>query len=572
MGVIAAYRRVLGNPALSRLLFGEFVSSVGDWLYLVALLVLVYAESNDALALGIIGAARIVPYILLSIPAGIVADRYDRRLILLVTDIARGTIMLVMAGAVVLGAPIAVIVALAILATCFSAFFSPAIGAYLPSLVRDESELGPANSAWSSLDNLAFFIGPAFAALLLGLGTLELAFLLNALTFAVVAVVLWRLPRGVPRARQADEAPSAVAPSTSPAASPAAAAPPAPQPQQLGFRATLAPIARPLIGLGVVNVVGGFVFGGLGVMTVILAVDVFAAGQAGTGLLNSAVGVGGIVGALTAGALVLRRRLGPPLVGGALIIGISVAFLGQAGSFALALVAMALASAGALLIEIMATTLFQRIVPDAVRGRALGIMETASVIAYAAGSFVMPVLGAVDPTPVLLGSGVAMAAAGVVTVVLLGRYAIQEPTIDPLRRRLADVTLFAGLPPARLESAMRAAVIVPVRAGEVVIRQGDEADRFYVIGEGEVEVTQEAEGQRRVLRRMGPGEVFGEIGLLSGVPRTATVTAVIDGTLLALDREAFLDLVSTGSGLTYRLLDLHRGSTTPFGSSVSTGG
>jgi MFS family permease len=556
LGVIAAYRRVLGNPALSRLLFGEFVSSIGDWLYLVALLVLVYAESHDALALGIIGAARIVPYILLSIPAGIVADRYDRRLILLVTDLARGTIMLVMAAAVVFDAPVAVIVALAILATCFSAFFSPAIGSYLPSLVRDESELGPANSAWSSLDNLAFFIGPAFAAVLLGLGSLELAFVLNALTFAVVAVVLWRLPRGVPRVRPAEGVEPAVA---------------ALQPQP-GLRQSLAPIARPLFGLGVVNVVGGFVFGGLGVMTVILAIDVFAAGEAGTGLLNSAVGVGGIVGALTAGALVLRRRLGPPLLGGALIIGASVAFLGQAGSFAVALVAMALASAGSLLMEIMATTLFQRIVPDAVRGRALGMMETASVIAYAAGSFVMPVLGATDPAPVLIASGVAMAAAGAVTVVLLGRYAIQEPTIDPLLRRLSEVTLFAGLPPARLESAMRAATIVAIRATEVVIHQGDEADRFYVIGEGEVEVTQTAEGQTRVLRRMGPGEVFGEIGLLSGVPRTATVTAVTDGRLLALDRQAFLELVTTGAGLTYRLLDLHRGSTTPAGGSVSAGG
>src|SRR5262245_1187457 len=163
MGVIAAYRRVLANGALARLLIGEFVSSIGDWLYLVAMLVLIWNEAQDPVLLGIIGAARIVPYILLSVPAGIVADRFDRRLILLVTDVARGVIMLLMAGAVLLNASIWIIVALAIIATCFSAFFSPAIGSYLPSLVRDESELGPANSAWSSLDNLAFFIGPAFA-------------------------------------------------------------------------------------------------------------------------------------------------------------------------------------------------------------------------------------------------------------------------------------------------------------------------------------------------------------------------------------------------------------------------
>ena len=58
--------------------------------------------------------------------------------------------MLVIAGAVAAGLPVIIVVVLAIVATCFSAFVSPAIGSYLPSLVRDESELGPANSAWSS--------------------------------------------------------------------------------------------------------------------------------------------------------------------------------------------------------------------------------------------------------------------------------------------------------------------------------------------------------------------------------------------------------------------------------------
>ena len=198
MGVIDAYRRVLRNGPLSRLLLGEFVSSIGDWLYLVALLVVIWQLTEDPLVLGIVGAARILPYIILSIPAGIVADRFDRRMVLLVTDVIRGILMLVIAGVVFAGLPVYLVVVLAVIATCFSAFFSPAIGAYLPSLVKDESELGPANSAWSSLDNLAFFIGPAFGALLLGLGSLGFAFLLNAATFGFVAVILLRLPPGRP--------------------------------------------------------------------------------------------------------------------------------------------------------------------------------------------------------------------------------------------------------------------------------------------------------------------------------------------------------------------------------------
>ncbi len=62
------------------------------------------------------------------------------------------------------------------------------------------------------------------------------------------------------------------------------------------------------------------------------------------------------------------------------------------------------------------------------------------------------------------------------------------------------------------------------------------------------------------LRTLGPGEVFGEIGLLSSVPRTATVTAVEAGRLFALDKAGFLGLVDAGPGLTTQLLDRYRGT------------
>ena len=95
---------------------------------------------------------------------------------------------------------------MAVLATCFSCFFGPTIGAYLPTLVRDERELGPANSAWSTLDNLAFVIGPAVAAILIQLSGLTLAFVLNAISFAFVAIMLLAPP---PRARTGREPASA---------------------------------------------------------------------------------------------------------------------------------------------------------------------------------------------------------------------------------------------------------------------------------------------------------------------------------------------------------------------------
>lgn len=92
---------------LLKLFAGEFVSGIGDWLYLVALLV-VYRESSDSFLLGVIGGAGIIGYIVLSVPAGIVVDRYDRRLVLIVTDVIRGATMIALAANTFLGGPVLV--------------------------------------------------------------------------------------------------------------------------------------------------------------------------------------------------------------------------------------------------------------------------------------------------------------------------------------------------------------------------------------------------------------------------------------------------------------------------------
>ncbi len=551
MGTLATYRRVLSNAALTRLLAGEFISSIGDWLYLVALLVVVYQRSQSAALLGIVGAARVLPYVLLSVPAGMVVDRFDRRTVLLVTDVARGIVMLVLGLLVWIEAPLAAIVALTLLSATFSTFFGPAIAAFLPSLARDESELGPANSAWASLDNLGFVIGPALAGLLIALGGTTFAFLLNAVSFAIVAVVLWRLPIGTRMTAAAAQA-----------AHGSSEAPPAP----VALVPKLRELARPLSGLAVINLVGGFVFGGLGVLTVVIAVDVLQQGDAATGYLNAAVGIGGLLGAIGSGVLVLRRRLGPPLVAGGLVLALGLVVLGWSGSLLPALVAMAIASFGDLVMEVVATTLFQRTVPDEIRGRAYGVMHTITVAAYAAGSLLMPLAaGLTSVVVVLIGAGIAMAAAVTLGVILLGTAAITAATLDPVREKLLHVPVFGGLPPARLDLAAQRAEVREVTPGEVVIRQGDAADRFYVVAEGEFIVSQQQPDAPEAveLRRLHEGDVFGEIGLLSGVPRTATVTAAGAGTLLALDGPEFLELVGSGPGLTSQLLDLHRGASAP---------
>jgi len=603
VSALASYRQLLRNSALTRLLAGEFVSSIGSWMYLVALVVIVYQASGNAFLLGVVGAARVLPYVFLSIPAGMVADRFDRRYVLLVSDIARGIIMVILAWLVAVDGPVWMIVALAILATCFATLFYPAIGALIPALVKDETEFGPANSAWSTLDGLAFVIGPAIGGLLIAASGLALAFLINAITFGVIAVVLWTLPPAKPKPVAAPAEAGVAAPDIANAAAadlspfqtglaeavidsaPASAAA-----ELTGAAATsrhdhggvphehahehIEPgtptpraIRRPVAGVMLVDMMGSFVFGGLSILTVVLATTVYHSGEAATGYLNAAIGIGAVIGAVFSGVLVLRRRLSGPLGLGAVVMGVAVAALGMTVNLGPALIAMTLASLGSLILEVTYTTIFQRVVPDALRGRASGLMVTTSTLAQASGSFLMPVLaGVVGAEPVLIVSGVGVIAGSFAGIGLVGSAATREPThFEEHLQRAKRLPVFAGLPPARLENTLGRLKPVAMTAGQVIIRQGDPADRFYIIADGTVSVTQQEtpSEEPRFLRQLGEDAVFGEIGLLTSAPRTATVTAESDGLLLALEGPVFLELVSAGPAFASRLLDLYQGNAVP---------
>lgn len=534
--VLAPYEAISGNRPLARFLASEFVSSIGDWLYLVAMLVVV-AESSDAVVLGIVGGARVLPYVLLSGVGGVLADRYDRRRILIATDLARGGLMVALAAAIAVEAPIAVVVGLVVLAACGSSLAGPALSAYLPSLARDETELGPANAAWATLDNVAFIIGPAVAGVLTALGGASGAMLLNAVSFGVVALVLATLPRA--RSTETTEAIAAASASGEVETGGAAN----------GLRALTRQIASPLlVDLGVSSVGGA-----LGIATVVIATGQLNSGEAGTGWLNAATGVGGVVGGIVAGRFIdapPRRVLGL----GGLVAAIGLVALGGAGQLGLAVVLVAIASSGLLVIDVANSTYLQRVVADETRGRASGIFHTVGSLAFAASSTALPIAAA--------GVGIGAALVAVVAVgalfVLGGIALVALPVESPTARvalRVLEASALGSLPVSHLAAAAARATTVEVRPGEVVVAQGDPADAAFVIESGTFSVT--IGGRRR--RRLGAGDLFGERGLLLARPRSATVTADEAGSLVRLDRDAFLALVRTDERAPDRLLALYAG-------------
>ena len=555
MAVWRTYRELLRNRPLSRLLLGEFVSSIGDWLYLVALVVLVYRETHDPVVLGLIGAARLIPYVVLSIPAGIISDRFDRRHVLLVSDLARAACMLVLAWLVLVHAPILLITAVVLLSACFSPFFYPAIGALIPSLVRDETEFGPANSLWATLDNFAWIVGPGIAGIILAAGSIELAFLLNAASFTLIAVVLWSLPPSkaapVPVTGPANESsqPSGEAWRT-----------------VLGRRVPRSIDLSAVTGVILLEALAWFAFGGINILIVILAVDTFHGGDAATGFLNSATGVGGTIGAILSGVLVLRSRLGPWILISAAAFAGSVFLLGIAPAIVIAFIAIAIASVGHLVLDVARATILQRVVPDAYRGRFTGVLMTSSGGSEAIGTFVVPVMAATYGLGIVLSLvGLALFAGTILSVLLIGRAAdVAAGPYDVQLRQIARLPIFGGLSAARIESALRKVTPIKVSGGDVVLRQGDVADRFFVIESGRFEVTQRGDdGEERVLRTLGRHAVFGERGLLAKGLRSATITALDDGLLFVMDGATFLAVVGAHRDMAEKLLALYEPMETP---------
>jgi MFS family permease len=283
------------------------------------------------------------------------------------------------------------------------------------------------------------------------------------------------------------------------------------------------------------------VAGALGVLVVVTALDLLDQGESGVGLLNAASGVGGIVGALIAFALVGRKRLASDFGLGIVLWGAPLVLIGAWPNTAVALLALGVLGLGNTLVDVAGLTLLQRTAPPAVIGRVFGVLEMLLVGTIGLGAALAPVLiGWIGIRWALVVTGAFLPVLAALTWrKLLQIDAESEPPTEALAL-LRPIPIFAPLPPPTLERLASQAVPVQVSTGTEVVRQGEPGDRFYVIESGRFEVA--VDGARTA--ELGPGEFFGEIALLRNVPRTATVKATADSKLLALGRHEFLDAVA----------------------------
>jgi hypothetical protein len=282
------------------------------------------------------------------------------------------------------------------------------------------------------------------------------------------------------------------------------------------------------------------VAGASAVFMVVMMVEIVGTGPEGVGFLESTLGVGCVVGGFVAISRASRHRLGGDLLIGVVMWAVPLLLVTAWPSPVVVFVAIALLGVANPLVDVNTDTILQRLAPDEVLGRVFGALESACVATMALGAFVMPFLidwlGLRWSLAAVAVPVAAVAIAGFPTMRALDAR-LRPPLTLPLVQR---IEMFAPLDSATVESLARSLVVSQVLAGEVVVREGEASDRFYIVESGLVEVTQGG----RVLRQEGPGEFFGEIGLLRDVPRTATITAVEDTVLQALSREDFLAAVT----------------------------
>lgn len=514
-----ALRSVFANPGLRRIEVARAASAIAVSAYAIVFVVVAYDAGGTA-AVGLVAAVRMFAVSLVSPFGAMLGDRFARKRVMVVSDLARTAVLLVAAVAVAAEPTTATVVALAAVASVTGTASGPARAALMPSLARTPEELAAANVAGTTTDSISALLGPTLGGLLLAVAEPEVAFVGAAVISGLSAAIVAGIAVDESRRREAR-----------------------PRSRRLGgealegFRSVLAePRARVIVAVYFVESLAVGIFG---VAMIAAVIDLLELGQAGVGFASAVMAAGGLVGAFV-GLALGGRRLAVALGAGVLVWGCAVALVGAWPTPAFALMMLAVAGLGDTVADASGLTILQRTVPEDVLSRAFGALAMILWGAAALGAIASPVL--VE----LLGIRWTLVAAGAPVALLslavwgslrrIDAATAPSPVVDLLR----GVPLFAPLPLPALERLAEAATPLAVTAGTDLVREGQTGDRFYVVERGDVEVTVNG----RSVATLGRGDHFGEIALLRDVPRTATVTSLGDAELYAVDREEFVGVVT----------------------------
>ncbi|HEV8247537.1 MAG TPA: MFS transporter [Polyangiaceae bacterium] len=516
----AAFASNAVNSNLRRAQLSFLGAWTAEWAFTVGLGIVAYRAGGPT-AVGLVGLLRMVPSAVIAPLAAPLADRGRRERVLVLVSTARGVATGAAGIVVALDGPVVIVYVLAALSTIAATLFRPAHSALLPSLCRTGHELASANVVRGMLDSIATLVGPLLAAVLLELTDVAGVFAFASAASLAAAAVLLRLRYDAPPRPAAPRGAHLMADVAE------------------GIRAVVGNRDLALFtGLGMAQT---FTRGALTVFTVVVALDLLHTGEPGVGTLTGAVGAGAVIGSLLASLLVGSHRLAQWFGVGVALWGLPVALIPLFPRQATALTLLACVGIGNALVDVGLFTLMARLAPDAVLARVFGLFESLITLAVGLGALIASLL--IEWTSVSVALVIVGALAPSLVIVAWRRLRHLDRYIGELDseiRVLHGVSMLQPLPLPAIEQLARGLEPVQVHAGDVVFRQGDPADRFYVIENGRADVV----GDGRLVTTLGPGEGFGEIALLRRVPRTATVRAATDLEMYAMRCDRFLPVVT----------------------------
>jgi MFS family permease len=507
------------DARLHRFVLAHLLTVVGEWAATIGVLVHAYGWGGSS-AVGIVSLAVLAPPIVCAPLAAGLTARYRAHTVRVVGFAAQ---VVAYAGAALASfrdlpalAIAAVVVGIGAINT-----LRPTGAVLLPVVARSTPELVVGNLRVSYCDGASALVGPLFASLLAGVGGSTAVFVgcavLSALSFGST---VWK-PAPLARARVVGNI-----------ASP-----------QRAIRLAIAELRERPWAMGVLGVSAArnVLVGAFDVLLVIVALRVLKLGDRGPGLLSALLGGGAVLGTLVVTVVVRRARLRWAMLGALAATSALCALLGFVTNSLTVFAALPFLGICLSMMDALSRMLLQRSTSPRSLGPLFGFIGFFGGLTQLVGAGIVQVALAMSGTRAALAAVAVVIGCLVIASARALRTADANADIPVVEMSLlANVPMFAPLPATMLEMVARASERVTVATGEEVIRQGDMGDVFYVVVEGEFDISMNG-----VYLRTAPrGDFFGEVALLSNVPRTATVAARGSGVLLAIHRDPFLMAIS----------------------------
>ncbi len=514
-----ALRTTLADLQLRRLTIAWFAINAGKWAFLVTTLLAAY-EAGGTAAVGVLGLARFMVPTIIAPFAGLPTARWRPEVVLRAVNAIRALAIALAVVVVGMQLPIELLLIAVAIEAGVGAFTRPLHMALLPAVAATPAQLVAANVTASAAEGLGTFVGPALAGILLvATGPLG-ATVAVLLIYGIGLAAITRLE--VPAVGRSDGTARAVFAQLS---------------AGVGALASLPGPRLVVFALGLQTLVRGL----LTVLVVVVAIELLGLGEPGVGALNAALGLGGLVGAVGAIALAGRERLDPAFRLALAGWGAPIALIGLVVHPVAALVAMLAVGVSNALLDVAGFTLLQRTTPNASRIAVLGLVDSVANGGVALGGVLAPVLlEAFGTRGALIASGLILPVAAVLLTPAMRR--MDEGGVGVARRvdLVRGDPLFAPLSLATVEHLAAALRPLAYTQGAWLMREGEPGDDYVLIDTGSAEVSQAG----HLVRTIGPGSGVGEIALMRGVPRTASVRALEPVTAFRLDQADFLEAVT----------------------------